>query len=114
GCETLRQYVHRNFPPPSCFHQNVSRHTMKVTRRVADIASFNLRQSLYNSIDSFVCIVFGVTQALGHIHSYQSGTNRFVALTCLFAVGIEPFKQLVKWVVRSGQLLTVPRCWGSK
>ena len=77
---------------------------MKVTRRITDVVSLNLRQSLHYSIDSFVGVVLGVAQAFGHKYSYQPGADNFIALTCLVAIGIEPFQLEIKWFLGGGQL----------
>jgi len=103
---TLREHICRDFFATAVFEQNVSRDTVKVTRGIADVASLNLRQTLHYPIDGFVRIVLGITHALGHKDAYQSGANHFIALTCFFAVRIEPFKQFIKWSLRGGQLFT--------
>ena len=104
-CLASRQYVVRqNLFTTSIFEDDVSRNAMKVADRIADVGLFKFRQSLYHSIDRFIGIVFRITQTFGDEDAYQAGTNHLVSRSCFFAIGVEPLKQSVKWVLGDGQL----------
>jgi len=103
-CPTLRQDVSRDFFTTPIFENHISSDAVKVARRIADVASLKLRQSLNDAVDRLVGIVFRITQTFGHEDAYQPGANYLVPFTCFFAVGIEPLKQSIKWFSGDGHL----------
>src|ERR1043166_6332061 len=109
----LRQHVRRYLSAPSTFEQDVSRHAVKVTSRIANVTLLKLRQSFDHSIDRLIRIVFGITQTFGDEDPYQPGANYLVSCSCFFAIGVEPLKQSVKWFFGDGQLSANPQNWGS-
>ena len=91
---------------PAGFEDEIPRHAVKVTRRIADVLRLNFRQSLHHAIDSFIRIVFRITQTFRDEYADQPGANHLISLTCFFAIRIEPLKQSIKWFLGDGQLST--------
>lgn|SRR5215813_8755691 len=103
-CQVLRQHVRGDLFTASIFEEDVSRHAVKVTGRISDVALLKLRQSLYHSIDRLIRIVFRVTKTFGDEDAYQPGANYLVSCSCFFAIGVEPLKQSIKWFLGDGHL----------
>lgn len=107
-----RQHVSRDFLSPAGFENEITGHAVKVPRRIANVLRLDLRQSFDDAIDSFIRIVFRITQTFGDEDADQPGPNYFIPLTCFFAIRIEPLKQSVKWFLGDGQP-SQPLIWGS-
>ena len=91
-CGTLRQDVGRNFSDAARFENQVASDAVKVAGRVADVAGLDFGQPLNDTIDSFVRIVFRVTETLRDEDADQPGTDQLVPFTCFVAIRIEPLK----------------------
>lgn len=111
--DAQRQHVGRDFLPPAGFENEITGHAVKIPRRIANVLGLDLRQPLHDPIDSFIRIVFRITQTFGDEDADQPGPNYFIPLTCFFAIWIEPLKQSIKWFFGDGQLSLILRTWGS-
>ena len=112
-CCVLRQHVRLDLFTASIFEKNVSRHAVKVTSRIANVARLELRQSFDHSIDRLIRIVFRIIKTFRDEDPYQPSANELVSCSCFFAIGVEPLKQSVKWFFGDGQLSANPQNWGS-
>ncbi len=80
----------RDFLASHHLSNDVTRNTVEIPRRLADVCVLNLRQPLHHAVDRLVSQILRVAEASRHKYPDQTSADYFILLPGYFDVWVKP------------------------